>query len=206
MFREPRIAALALAGLTLVAVVVAWRVVGTTYRADVETICEAEPRAGLSLAADMPALSEWLRGHLETPDGNALVARLADVPMADRAPRLREAAATLGIGGCPMVQSYESLMADADYRADLQRLCSYVTFPGLADSDDAARRAAVQDWVESRASNPRTRDLAGPLRAAESPADRARVLRAASRAMGIFTCDVAKVMESPPPDSGADGY
>jgi hypothetical protein len=90
-------------------------------------------------------------------------------------------------------------VADGDYRADLQRLCSYVTFPGLADGDDAARLDALEAWIASDASNARTKALAGPLRDAETPAERARVLRAASRAMVIFTCDIARTIESPPP-------
>jgi hypothetical protein len=107
-------AATALAGVTLVAAVVVWRLAGATYGADVETLCGAELRSGLTLARDMPALNEWLRGRLATPDGNALLSRLADVPVAKRAPRLREAAASLGIGTCPMARSYEALAADAD--------------------------------------------------------------------------------------------
>ncbi len=200
MSREPKTAsAVGLAGLTLVALVVAWRLAGTTYRADVQTLCGAEQRSGLTLAQDMPALNEWLRGHLVTPDGQALLSRLGDVPVAARPSRLREAAASMGVERCPMAKAYEALTTDADYRGDLQRLCSYVTFPGLADGDDDARLAAIEDWIASGAANPRTRDLAGPLRDAGTPAERARVLRTASRAMDIYTCDVAKVLESPPP-------
>jgi hypothetical protein len=153
----------------------------------------------------MPALDEWLRGHLVTPDGNELLARLGDVPMADRAERLRAAAGAVGVSGCPMAQSYDRLVSDGAYRAELQLLCSYVTFPGLADGDDAARLADLEAWIDARASDPRTRALAGPLRDAPTPVDRARLLRGASREIGIFTCDVAKVVESPPPaaDAGA---
>jgi hypothetical protein len=99
----------------------------------------------------------------------------------------------------PTAESYESLAIEADYRADLQHLCSYVTFPDLAHGDDAARLSALEDWIEGQAKNPRTRALAGSLRSAETPAERARVLREASRAVGIFTCDVAKTIETPPP-------
>ncbi len=204
MRREPRIAAVVLAGLLLVGVVVAWRLTGATARGDVETICRAELRSGLTLARDMPALTEWLRGHLGTPEGNALLSSLGDAPVPDRAPRLRSAAAALGLGECPMAQSYEALVADGDYRADLQRLCSYVTFPDLAAGDDATRLATLEAWIAGDAANARTRALAGPLRDAETPADRARVLREASRAIDIFTCDVAKVLETPVPDAGSD--
>jgi hypothetical protein len=202
MVRELTIGAtLGLGALALAGAVVAWRLAGS-YRADVGTLCAAETRSGLTLARDMPALGEWLRGHLTTPDGNTLLSRLGDVPVAERASRLREAAASLGIAPCPMAESYAALGVDADYRADLQRLCSYVTFPGLADVDDEARLDAIEAWIEGTSANARTRDLAGPLRSAETPAERATILRRASRAMDIYTCDLAKLLESPPPLDG----
>jgi hypothetical protein len=135
-----------------------------------------------------------------TRQGNELLASLHDTPVDRRGSRLREAADGARLGACPLAQSYESLVADADYRADLQRLCSYVTFPDLAASDDAARLAALEDWIETQASNARTKALAAPLRSAQSPAERAIVLRAASREMDVFTCDVARTIETPPPD------
>jgi len=200
----PRIAAAgAVAGLALVGGVVAWRLVTATVRADFETICHAEGRSGLTLGKDMPALTVWLRGHLATPAGNELLSRLGDAPMADRGPRLRSEAAASGIGACPIAQSYDALAIDGAYRADLQRLCSYVTFPDLAERDDAGRLAAVEDWIASAAANARTRALAGPLRDANAPAERARVLRAASREMDIFTCDTAKTLETPQPSPDA---
>jgi hypothetical protein len=188
-----------LAGLALVAGVVVWRLAIASYRADVETMCHAEARSGLVLSKDMQALTAWLRGHLTTPEGNELLSRLGDAPMSARAARLRDAAASVGAGACPMTASYESLVNDGDYRADLQRLCSYVTFPDLAAGDDAARLAALEDWIEGQAKNPRTQALAAPLRSAGTPAERARVLREASGEMGIYTCDVAKTLETPPP-------
>jgi hypothetical protein len=193
----------ALMGVALVGGVVAWRLAGATLRADVETICSAELRSGLTMRHEMPALGDWVRGHLATPEGNELLATLGDLSMADRAAHLRALAAAQGVTPCPMAASYEALVAEGDARADLQRLCSYVTFPDLAQGDDAERLAVLEAWIAEDAKDPRTKALAGPLRAAESPADRARVLRAASREIGILTCDVAKVLESPPPASDA---
>ena len=192
------LAIMAVAGLALFGVVVAWRLAGATYRGDVENLCGAEQRSGRTVARDMPGLTDWLRAHLATPEGNQLLSRLGDVPMADRASRLQSAARALGIDSCPMAQAYEALVADGDYRADLQRLCSLLTFPDLAQGDDAARLATLEEWLASQASNARTRALADPLRSAGTPAERARVLRAASREMDIFTCDTAKTIESPP--------
>jgi hypothetical protein len=191
-------------GVALVGAVLAWRLTGTTLRADVETICSAELRSGLTMRHEMPALGDWVRGHLATPEGNELVATLGDLPMADRAGVLQASAVAQRVTPCPMAASYDALVAEGDARADLQRLCSYVTFPDLAQDDDAARLEALEDWIAREARDPRTKALADPLRAAGSPADRARVLRAAARAIGIVTCDVAKVLESapPPPDAG----
>jgi hypothetical protein len=214
MSRKPGVAFLArmgagpgaaLGGLGLIVGVVAWRLCGATYRADIETLCGAESRSHLTLSNDMPALNEWLGEHLVTPDGNELLARLGDVPMADRAERLRATATAQGVSACPMAHSYDRLVAAGAYRAELQLLCSYVTFPHLADGDDAARLADVEAWIDNRASDARTRALAGPLRVAQTSAERARLLRAASRDIGIFTCDVAKVLESPPPAPDAGG-
>jgi hypothetical protein len=206
MIRERTIAVWgASMGAALVGGVVAWRLAGTTLRADVETICSAELRSGLTMRHEMPALGDWVRGHLATPEGNELLSTLGDLPMAERAGRLQASAAAQGVTPCPMAASYDALVAEGDARADLQRLCSYVTFPDLAQGDDAARLALLEDWIAREAKDPRTKGLADPLRAAESPGDRARVLRAASREIGIVTCDVAKVLESapPPPDAGA---
>jgi hypothetical protein len=207
MLRERRVAAIGiLAGAALVGGVVSWRLAGSTYRADVETICDAESRSGFGIRHDMPALGEWLRGHLETPEGNELLSALGERPMAERAGRLRSAAGALGFAACPMAEAYEQLVADGDYRAELQRLCSYVTFPELGQGDDPARLQTLEDWIDTHASNPRTKALADPLRAAPTPAARAGVLRSASGAIDIFTCDIAKVIESPPPlvEAGAE--
>jgi hypothetical protein len=200
MTREQTVAlASGLAGLAIITGIVAWRLATASYRADIETLCNAEARSGLVMGKDTQALSTWLRDHLTTPAGNELLSALDDAPISGRAARLRQVAASVGTGACPMAESYESLVVEADYRADLQHLCSYVTFPDLAHGDDAARLAALEDWIDGQAKNPRTKALAEPLRNAGTPGERARVLRQASRAMGIFTCDVAKTIEIPPP-------
>ncbi len=175
MLRERVVAAIGiLAGAALVGGVVVWRLAGSTYRADVETICNAESRSGLGIRKDMPALGEWLRGHLATPEGNELLSTLGERPLAERADRLPPAAGALGIAACPMAEAYEQLVADGDYRAELQRLCSYVTFPELGQTDDPARLQTLEDWIDTQASDPRTKALADPLRAAATPAARRR--------------------------------
>jgi hypothetical protein len=210
MLRE-RMGAVAVGGVVLVTVVVAWRLGGASVRGDLETICSAESRSGWTLRTEMPALTEWTRRHLTTPEGNTFDAALRDVAMAERGRRLRAEAAAHGIGSCPLAASYDALVLEGDERADLQRLCSYVTFPDFVNGDDRARLEVLEAWIERDASTARTRALAGPLRDAATPADRARVLRAASSAVDMLTCDIAGVLETPPPlpdagdgDSGRD--
>jgi hypothetical protein len=204
MVRE-RIATAAVAGSVLVAGVVAWRLAGASVQRDVAAICGAESRSGWTLRREMPALTEWIRGHLTTPEGNTIFASLGDVGAAERGSRLRAEAAARGIEACPLAAAYDGLAADADARAELQRVCSYVTFPDLSALDDAARLDALEAWIERDASTPRTRALAGLLRDASTPADRAAVLRAAATALDVFTCDVAGVLERPPPAPDAGG-
>jgi hypothetical protein len=185
------------AGAALVAGVMTWRLAGTSLRADLGTICEAESRSGWTLRHEMPALTEWIRGHVTTSEGNATFSGLGDLPMAERAGRLRAAAARSGVDPCPLAASYEALVAEGDERGDLQRLCSYLTFPDLAAADDAARLESLEAWIEHDAANARTRALAVPLRDAQTPADRALVLRAAASAVGMLRCDIAGTIEKP---------
>src|ERR1700742_838340 len=67
-------AVVALAGVALLAVAVAWRLCGASYGGDVDVICQAEGRSGLRLGGEMQALGEWERGQLTTPAGNELLA------------------------------------------------------------------------------------------------------------------------------------
>jgi hypothetical protein len=185
-------------GAALVVGVIVWRLAGATYRSDVETICRAEDRSGFTLRRDMPALADWVRGHLATSEGNELYASLGDVSMARRADRLRQVATTLGLTSCTMVSSYEELVVDGRYRAELQRLCSYLTFPDLERLDDASRLDVIEAWIDGEATDPRTKALGEPLRAATTPAERARLLRAAAREIDVFSCDLAKTIVRPP--------
>lgn len=184
---------------------VAWRLAGATYRADVETICGAEGRSGFTLRRDMQALGEWVRGHVATPEGNELYASLGDSSMAERATHLDAEALALGLATCPLARSYEGLVADGESRADLQRLCSYVTFPGIERLDDAARLDAVEAWIAGQSADARTKGLAEPLRKAETAAERARILRSSAREIDVYSCDLAKTLESPQADAGVDG-
>jgi hypothetical protein len=186
----------ALAGLVLVGGVVAWKLLGSSYKGDVETICNGEKGSGFTVAKDMSKVTQYVRSHLATPEGNELFSTLSDAKLVDRAKRLETEASTLKIGSCPMVAAYQQVAAEGDYRADVQHLCSTVTFPKLSEQDDDARLARLEEWIDKSAKSPRTKELAEPLRQG-TPADRAKLLRDTGNKIDVFTCDVAKVVESP---------
>lgn len=187
----------AIAGVVLVGGVVAWKLAGSTYHSDIEAICNGEKGSGYTIEKDMPKVSEWVRAHLSTPEGNEFFSNLSDATLADRAKRLQAEADKLKIRSCAIVPSYEQLAAEGQYRADLQHLCSGVTFTKLVEDDDGTRLHRLEDWIDKQAKSPRTKELADPLRQAATGADRAKLLRDAASKMDIFSCEVAKTLEMP---------
>jgi hypothetical protein len=183
-------------GIVLVGGVVAWKLAGSTYRGDVETICNAEKGSGLTIEKDMAKVTQWVRGQLATPEGNEFFSSLGETKMIDRAKRLQGEATTHRIGMCPMVASYEPVAAEGDYRGDLQHLCSSAAFPHLAELDDAGRLVRLEDWIDNQAKSPRTKELADPLRQARTGAERAKLLRDAAGKMDVYSCDGARTIES----------
>jgi hypothetical protein len=181
-------------GLALLAAVVLWRLGRATPRADLETLCNAEGLSGFTLRHDRPALAQWTLAHLATPEGNELFAALSDEAFGDRARRLEQEATAAGVRPCPLVRSFDEVAVDAEYRRDMQHVCSTATFPALADLDPPARLQALEEWITVQATSPRTRTFAESLRLSD-PVDRAAVLRSASRAAGVLTCDVARSLE-----------
>ncbi len=192
-------------GVGLVGGVVTWKLAGSTVRSDIQTICNAEKGSGLTVEKDMAKVTLWVRGQLATPEGNEFFSSLADAKMGDRAKRLAAEATTLNVGACPMVASYERVAAEGDYRSDLQHLCSNAAFPRMIELDDAGRLARLQDWINSRARSPRTKELAEPLAQAKTGGERAKVLREAANKMDVFSCDGAKTLESPQAATTAAG-
>ncbi len=187
-------------GLAVFGCVVAWRILSSSYAADVETICQAEPRSGMALRGDMSRVADWVRANLATPQGNELYSSLGDLPVRDRAERLRSAAAAVSVRPCPMVEAYEGLAADGQYRADLQQLCSSLTLPGLRDLGHDARAEALERWIDTEARSPRTNELGRLLHDAATPEDRARVLSEAAKSALVFSCDVVKTLRTPVPE------
>jgi hypothetical protein len=186
-----------LVGGLLVFGVVGWKLLGSTYKGDVKTICAGEADSGYTLEKDMSKVTAYVRQHLATPEGNTFYSGLSDAKLADRAKRLKSEASTLGIGSCPMVAAYEKAAAEGEYRADVQHLCSNVAFAHLAEQDDAARLQRLEDWIDQGARSPRTKELAEPLRQGATPADRAKLLRDTAAKVDIFSCDLAKTLEGP---------
>jgi hypothetical protein len=184
-------------GVALLGGVVAWKLAGSTYRGDIETICNAEKGAGLGVDRDMAKVTSWVRAHLATPQGNEFFSDLGDARVIDRARRLQGEATTLHITSCPMVASYELVAAEGEYRSDLQHLCSTAAFPKLAELDDAGRLERLEDWIASKARSPRTKELADPLRQAATPAERGKLLRDTAAKMDVYSCDGARTLESP---------
>lgn len=185
-------------GAVLVASVVAWKLARSSYRADVDAICQGESLAGFPVRRDMAGVSERIRARLATPEGNVLFSRLRDAPLGARAERLRAAATATGLRRCPMADTFDQLAAEAEYRSEVQQLCSYVTFPGLQDMGDPARVRTLGAWIGQSARTERMGELAAILRPMETSADAAKALRDAAAEIDVFTCDTAKVLDTPP--------
>jgi hypothetical protein len=185
-------------GVVLVGGVVGWKLLGTSYKHDVETICNAEKGSGLSVEHEASKVTQWVRDHLGTPEGNQLYSTLTDTKISERSKKLQDAADQVGVSPCPIVASYQQIAAHGDQRSDVQHLCSDITFPKLPTMDDATRLAAMEHWIDTTAKSPRTKELGAALQTAATGADRAKVLSDAASALDIFTCTNAKVLEAPP--------
>lgn len=186
-------------GAVLLVGVVGWKLLGTSYKHDVETICNAEAGSGLSIEKEPSRVEPWLRSHLGTPEGNQLYSALRDARVSDRPKKMQDAADDAHISPCPLVQSYQQALADADARSDVQHLCSEITFSKLLASDDDARLKMIEDWIDKSAKSPRTKDLGAALRQAQTGPARAKVLSDAATKNDIYSCQNVKTLENPPP-------
>jgi hypothetical protein len=183
-------------GVVLVVGVVAWKLVGSSYKGDVRTVCNGETASGFTVEHDMSKVTAYVRQHLDTPEGNELFSTLSDSKLAERAQHLQSESVKVGLPSCPMVEAYEKLSAEGEYRADVQHLCSSAAFPHLGEVDDAARLQRLEDWIDQAARSPRTKELADPLRQG-TPADRARLLRQTATKADVYGCDLARTLEGP---------
>lgn len=192
MSEGPPFAVAVAVGVGLLAGTSAWQLARSSFSADVRTICDAEVRSGHTMADGMSTVTAWVRARLTTPDGNRLYSWLADAEITARAERLRRESLALGIDRCPLVFAYQRLAADAEFRADVEHLCSQLTFPDFADLDDEARLASLEAWLDASAQSPRAGELRVRL-ADAGPSERAGVLRAAATEAQLLSCDLAKI-------------
>jgi hypothetical protein len=184
------------AGLLLVGSVIAWRLLGVSFRADIETICNGEKSSGYTAEKDMAKVTQWVRDHLGTPEGNQFYSAMNEAKLPERAKLLQSKVSEVKVDPCPMVTSLQQVAAEGEYRVDLQHLCSRVTFPKLDEMDDDARIAWLLDWVDRQARSPRTKELADPLKQA-APADRAKILSDAAAKEDVFSCETSKTLLLP---------
>jgi hypothetical protein len=159
----------------------------------------------MTIKSDMPKVNQWVKDHLATPEGNKFFAELVEARLSDRVKKLQSEASSVHAGACPMVDAYSALAAEGEYRSDVQRLCSGATFPKLVEIDDDARLAKLQAFIDKEAKSPRTKDVGGALARATTPAERAKVLRETATKVDVYTCDVAKTLESPRAAPAATG-
>ncbi len=189
----------AVLGAVLVGGVIGWKLLGTSYKHDVETICNAEKGSGLAVDHDASKVTQWVRDHLGTPEGNQFYSTITDTRMSERAKKLQDAAGQAGVAPCPIVTSYEQIAAQGDARADVQHLCSEIAFPKLLTADEPARMDMLQKWIDASAKSPRTKELGAALQSAPAGPARAKVLTDAASKMDIFTCINGRSLESPAP-------
>ncbi|HEY6458665.1 MAG TPA: AgmX/PglI C-terminal domain-containing protein [Polyangiaceae bacterium] len=183
-------------GVVLVGGVAAWKILGSSYKGDIETICNSEAGSGFTMGKDTSKVTTYIRAHLATPEGNTFFSSLSDARLMDRANQLKLEAGKLHLGSCPLVASLERMAAEGEYRSDVQHLCSNITFPTLGQQEDAGRVQMLEDWIDKSAKSPRTKELGAALRQG-GPADRATLLRTTAGSLDIFTCDLAKTLEGP---------
>ena len=186
----------AIIGVVLVGGVIGWKLLGSSYKSDVETICNEEKGSGFTLEKDGSKVTQYVRAHLATPEGNELYSGIGEAKVHERGKKLQTAADGLKVGACPAVTAYDQLAAESDYRVDMQHLCSSLAFPKLGELEDDARLAWLEDSIDKDARSPRTKELAEPLRQGPGAA-RAKLLRDTAGGVGVYTCDVAKTLEGP---------
>jgi hypothetical protein len=185
-------------GSALLCAVVVVQLCASSERADVALLCDGERRSGLLLRGDLGRVDEWIRAHLRVPRINRAFAAVRDAPLGERGTRVRALARAAGQAtSCPLADALDAMADEAVVRAELQAVCSYVTFPGLADLDEAERGAVVGAWLGEHATAPRMRVLAAAFTEARA-LDRARLLKDVAHEADVWTCDVGKLLEPSP--------
>jgi hypothetical protein len=192
------VAVLALANATLAPMCL-------TYKSDIQRMCDAEHLGGVK--ADSPALMEWLKRNVSTPDGVVLVNELSTKSARDRSLQLQAEARKLGFPGCPMADSFEALAKDQDWKQDVANLCDgHALLPGGfaaavldigALTDDGERLREITEWSQAQLKTPDAQAFVSKL-AQVAPRNRGQALRAeATRAAITTPCAVADALDRP---------
>jgi hypothetical protein len=177
-----------------------------SYKGDVERTCDAEHLSATK--ADGPALMEWLKRSVSTPEGVVLANELSTKSARDRSLQLRGEARKLGVVACPLADSYEVLAKDQDWKQDVANLCDqHVLLPGGGSAvldittlpDDAERLREIREWALAHLKTTDAQDIV-PRVGQAAPKDRGKALRAeAARAQITTPCALADALERPLP-------
>lgn len=186
-----------LGGLVLVVAVVGWALTRGSYKGDIAKICNAETSSGVKVTQDQASVVKWIKEHLDTPEASSWFTEIGKKSLPDRSKALDDEAKRLGIGGCPLVASYEALNADGQYKSDLRLLCTMNGLAGIESLPDDQRLAKMQEWGEKQAKSPRTKDAVAKV-AKAVPKDRGDVLRGIANDDAVYQCELANVLASPP--------
>jgi hypothetical protein len=178
------------------------------YHADVERICDAEHRSGISLKADPPGLQSWLQRSVASPEAVVLLNQLQAESLRDRAIHIRGEARNQSIAACPLADSFDALAKDDDYKTAVVSLCTgeAVSDQGgvarldVTYADDTERMREITDWTITNLRSQQAQSVVA--RMSQAPVkERGAILRAEAGKFGLTSCALAATLDTPPPPS-----
>jgi hypothetical protein len=179
------------------------------YHLDVERICDAEHRSGLTVKGDAAGVQAWLQKSIASPEGVVLLNQLQAEGPRDRAVQLRTEARNQSLATCPLADSFEGLAKDDDYKSAIASLCAgeSVSAQGVARLDvasasDADRMSEIAAWTAQNSKSPEAQSFVARV-AAANVKDRGNMFRAEAGKVGISACPLGSVLDQPPPASTA---
>jgi hypothetical protein len=178
------------------------------YHADVERICDAEHRSGITLKADPGGVEAWLRRSVASPEGVVLLNQLQSESLRDRVIHLRGEARNQSIAACPFADSLDVVANDAAYKAAIVSLCTGeatndqgdVARLDVTSADDAERMREITDWTALNLKSPQAQNVVARM-AQAAVKDRSGILKAEASKVGLTSCALATTLDQPPPPS-----
>jgi hypothetical protein len=178
------------------------------YHADIERICDAEHRSGLSVKTDATGVQNWLQHSVASADGVVLLNQLQAEAPRDRAVQLRTEARSQSIAACPLADSFDLLAKDDDYKTGIASLCSGESVTGqgsiarldVAYADDAERMRELADWAQLNLKSSEAQNVVTRM-AQAAVKDRGAILRGEATKVGIPACALAVTLDQPAPPS-----